>query len=83
VGLRRNEKFGCRADDLWQFGSPSSRKAISQDVSGLSGSIFNADNIMAYAIFKTGGKQYKAFVGDQLDVEKIEVAEGEGASFED
>lgn len=37
---------------------------------------------MAYAIFKTGGKQYKASVGDQLDVEKIEVAEGEGASFD-
>lgn len=37
---------------------------------------------MAYAIFKTGGKQYKASVGDKLDVEKLEVAEGETASFD-
>ncbi len=31
---------------------------------------------MAYAIFKTGGKQYRASVGDQLDVEKLIVGEG-------
>ena len=37
---------------------------------------------MAYAIFKTGGKQYKASVGDTVDVEKLEVAEGETASFD-
>ena len=32
---------------------------------------------MAYAIIKTGGKQYKVSVGDKLDVEKLEVADGE------
>lgn len=37
---------------------------------------------MAYAIFKTGGKQYKASVGDKLNVEKLEVAEGESATFD-
>jgi large subunit ribosomal protein L21 len=37
---------------------------------------------MAYAIFKTGGKQYKASVGDKLDVEKLEVAEGENTTFD-
>ena len=37
---------------------------------------------MAYAIIKTGGKQYKVSVGDKLDVEKLEVAEGETASFD-
>jgi large subunit ribosomal protein L21 len=37
---------------------------------------------MAYAIIKTGGKQYKVSVGDQLDVEKLEVAEGETATFD-
>jgi large subunit ribosomal protein L21 len=37
---------------------------------------------MAYAIFKTGGKQYKAAVGDKLDVEKLELAEGEWATFD-
>ena len=38
---------------------------------------------MAYAIFKTGGKQYKAAVGDKLDIEKLDVAEGEWATFEE
>ncbi len=37
---------------------------------------------MAYAIIKTGGKQYKVSVGDKLDVEKLELAEGEDAVFD-
>ncbi len=37
---------------------------------------------MAYAIIKTGGKQYKVSVGDKLDVEKIDLAEGEDAVFD-
>ncbi len=37
---------------------------------------------MAYAIIKTGGKQYKVSVGDKLDVEKLESAEGETATFD-
>lgn len=37
---------------------------------------------MAYAIFKTGGKQYKASVGDKLDVEKLPLEEGDNATFD-
>lgn len=37
---------------------------------------------MAYAIFKTGSKQYKVSVGDKLDVEKLELKEGEWATFD-
>lgn len=37
---------------------------------------------MAYAIFKTGSKQYKVSVGDKVDVEKLVVAEGEWATFD-
>lgn len=37
---------------------------------------------MSYAIIKTGGKQYKVSVGDKFDVEKLEVAEGENAVFD-
>lgn len=37
---------------------------------------------MAYAIFKTGSKQYKVSVGDKVDVEKIPVTEGEWATFD-
>ena len=42
----------------------------------------SADTDMAYAIIKTGGKQYKVSVGDKFDVEKLEVAEGETATFD-
>ena len=36
---------------------------------------------MAYAIFKTGGKQYKVQAGDKIDVEKIDAEVGAEASF--
>jgi large subunit ribosomal protein L21 len=36
---------------------------------------------MAYAVFKTGGKQYKVQAGDKIDVEKIDVEVGGEASF--
>jgi large subunit ribosomal protein L21 len=36
---------------------------------------------MAYAIFKTGGKQYKVKQGDKLDVEKLALAVGDETSF--
>jgi large subunit ribosomal protein L21 len=37
---------------------------------------------MAYAIIKTGGKQYKVAVGDKLDLEKIEGQAGDTATFD-
>jgi len=36
---------------------------------------------MAYAIFKTGGKQYRVSEGDKIDVEKLDVAVGEKVTF--
>lgn len=38
---------------------------------------------MAYAVFRTGGKQYRVSEGDTIDVEKLEVAVGKEAIFED
>jgi large subunit ribosomal protein L21 len=38
---------------------------------------------MAYAIFKTGGKQYRVAAGDKLNVEKLEVAVGETITFDE
>ena len=35
-----------------------------------------------YAVFETGGKQYKASVGDILFVEKLNVEAGETVKFE-
>jgi large subunit ribosomal protein L21 len=36
---------------------------------------------MAYAIFKTGGKQYRVSQGDRIDVEKIDAKVGEDVTF--
>ncbi len=35
-----------------------------------------------YAVFKTGGKQYRVTPGDRLRVEKLTGAVGEGVTFE-
>lgn len=35
-----------------------------------------------YAIFETGGKQYKVEVGSVVFVEKLDVAEGESVTFD-
>jgi large subunit ribosomal protein L21 len=75
------EKFGCRPGEMWHFVRPSRRQRVLHDRCGAPEPL-TRDNIMAYAIFKTGGKQYKASVGDTVDVEKLEVAEGETASFD-
>ena len=36
-----------------------------------------------YAVFKTGGKQYRAAKGDKLKIEKLDVAEGDSVAFEE
>ena len=36
---------------------------------------------MAYAIIKTGGKQYRVAAGDKIDVEKLDVAVGDTVTF--
>jgi len=38
---------------------------------------------MAYAIFKTGGKQYKVSAGDMIEVEKLDVEPGTDTTFGD
>lgn len=38
--------------------------------------------LMAYAIFKSGSKQYKVSVGDKVNVEKLPAKEGEWATFD-
>ena len=36
-----------------------------------------------YAVFRTGGKQYRASKGDTLRVEKLDAAEGDSVEFDD
>ena len=36
---------------------------------------------MAYAIFSTGGKQYRVSSGDKIDVEKLDAKVGETVTF--
>jgi len=38
---------------------------------------------MAYAIFKTGGKQYRVSEGDKINVEKLDLEVGAEASFDE
>ena len=35
-----------------------------------------------YAVFTSGGKQYKASVGDYVDVEKIDAVQGDKVNFD-
>ena len=37
---------------------------------------------MAYAIFKTGGKQYKVAEGDKIEIEKLDLSEGDTTTFD-
>jgi large subunit ribosomal protein L21 len=36
-----------------------------------------------YAVFKTGGKQYRAAKGDKLKIEKLNAAEGDSVEFDE
>ncbi len=38
---------------------------------------------MAYAIFKTGGKQYRVTEGDQVEVEKLDAKVGDTVTFDE
>ena len=38
---------------------------------------------MAYAIFKSGGKQYRVSEGDKVDVERLAVEAGDTATFDE
>jgi len=38
---------------------------------------------MAYAVFKTGGKQYRVEQGDIIDVEKLDVSVGDSITFDE
>jgi large subunit ribosomal protein L21 len=38
---------------------------------------------MAYAVIRTGGKQYRVAQGDVIDVEKLEIETGAEAKFEE
>ena len=45
------------------------------------GTTFHDTRLMAYAIIKTGSKQYKVAVGDKVNIEKLQLAEGDIATF--
>ncbi len=38
---------------------------------------------MAYAIIKTGGKQYRVAAGDKIDVEKLDAGVGDTVTFDE
>jgi large subunit ribosomal protein L21 len=44
---------------------------------------FSPENLMAYAIIKTGGRQYRVAEGDTIDVDLLDVEAGKTATFGD
>src|SRR3954469_15704594 len=42
---------------------------------------FSKTNLMAYAVFKTGGKQYRVAEGDTISVEKLDGEPGAEITF--
>jgi large subunit ribosomal protein L21 len=44
---------------------------------------FSLETLMAYAIIKTGGRQYRVAEGDTVDVDLIDVDPGKTATFGD
>ena len=59
------------------------RKPLSRRGSSGRFHAFLFETTMAYAIIKTGGKQYKVATGDVIEVEKLEVEPGTETSFSD
>jgi large subunit ribosomal protein L21 len=50
-------------------------------VVAISQSFFKKPTFMAYAIFKTGGKQYRVAQGDVIEIEKLDIEPGSEATF--
>jgi large subunit ribosomal protein L21 len=44
---------------------------------------YGGENLMAYAVIQTGGKQYRVAEGDLIEVEKLDVEAGAEAKFEE
>jgi large subunit ribosomal protein L21 len=44
---------------------------------------FSSEGLMAYAIIKTGGRQYRVAEGDTIDVDLLEIEPGKTATFDD
>jgi large subunit ribosomal protein L21 len=45
--------------------------------------LFSPGNLMAYAIIKTGGRQYRVAEGDTIDVDLLDVEAGKTTTFGD
>jgi large subunit ribosomal protein L21 len=50
---------------------------------GILRGFFSPGNLMAYAIIKTGGRQYRVAEGDTIDVDLLDVEAGKTATFGD
>jgi large subunit ribosomal protein L21 len=45
--------------------------------------LFSSEALMAYAIIKTGGRQYRVAEGDSIDVDLLDIEPGKTATFGD
>src|SRR5206468_6513660 len=76
--LSARRKSCCvKLDRLSGFRLPSARRC------GMVGGFFLPRDTMAYAIIKTGGRQFRVAEGDTLDVDFLDVEPGKTATFGD
>jgi len=54
-----------------------------RDICGIVGGFFSPGKTMAYAIIRTGGRQFRVAEGDTLDVDLLDVEPGKTATFGD
>jgi large subunit ribosomal protein L21 len=52
-------------------------------ICGILGVFFSPEKTMAYAIIRTGGRQFRVAEGDTVDVDLLDVKVGKSASFGD
>ena len=65
------------------LGAPLPLRLHIPRIHGILRGFFSPGNLMAYAIIKTGGRQYRIAEGDTIDVDLLDVEAGKTATFSD
>jgi large subunit ribosomal protein L21 len=66
-----------------QRADPTSFRLSKPSTCGILRGFFSSEALMAYAIIKTGGRQYRVAEGDTVDVDLLDVDAGKQATFGD
>jgi large subunit ribosomal protein L21 len=61
----------------------SNFRLLNSRICGIVRGFFSSERLMAYAIIKTGGRQYRVAEGDTIDVDLLDIDAGKTATFGD